>query len=135
MHKAQDGFTLVELLVVMIIIGVLAAIAIPALNGAKSKAQEAAVKSDVKQIAKEVVAYYIDGKGPLSVSGTPDGKSWTVTTSAGVQVAQGRLSDRNSVVSSSSVVSDDNYCISIRPAFADARPWRASPAGLALGAC
>jgi type IV pilus assembly protein PilA len=56
----EGGFTLVELLVVILIIAVLAEIAIPAFLGQASKANDAAAKSAVRTAAGAMEAYRLD---------------------------------------------------------------------------
>jgi general secretion pathway protein G len=60
----QQGFTMVELLIVVAVIGVLAAIAIPSFDDFKSKAKCARCMGDIRTIEKEIYAYTID-KGAL----------------------------------------------------------------------
>ncbi|MDA0181430.1 type II secretion system GspH family protein [Solirubrobacter phytolaccae] len=55
--RAEDGFGLVELLVVILIIGVLVAVAIPSLLNQRGKAQDANAKAAVTTAAKAATAY------------------------------------------------------------------------------
>jgi type IV pilus assembly protein PilA len=56
----SSGFTLIELMIVVVIIGVLAALAIPKFANTKQKAYVAQMKSDLKNLATAEEAYFYD---------------------------------------------------------------------------
>lgn len=65
----RRGFTIVELLVVVVIIGILAAITIVAYNGIQKRAQTAAVSASLNQASKKVGLYQVDnGAYPSSLA-------------------------------------------------------------------
>ena len=66
--RRQGGFTLVELMVVMLIISVLAAIAIPAYIASLRNAREAVLKEDLHVMRQAIDSYTMDKeKGPSSL--------------------------------------------------------------------
>lgn len=58
--KRQTGFTIVELLIVIVVIAVLAAISVIAYTGIQNRAADAAVQSDLRSIATKIRLYYVD---------------------------------------------------------------------------
>jgi type IV pilus assembly protein PilA len=58
--KDQKGFTLIELMIVIAIIGILAAIAIPQFSAYRRRAYNTAAESDLKNACTAQEAYYVD---------------------------------------------------------------------------
>jgi prepilin-type N-terminal cleavage/methylation domain-containing protein len=74
--KTSAAFTLVELLVVISIIVILAALSFPAVNGALDSAKKTQAKSNAVQIAGAVSAYELEyGKLPLLTSSSSSSDS------------------------------------------------------------
>lgn len=63
--RKQKGFTLIELLVVIAIIGILAAIVLVSLSGARDRAKDARIRSDLGQIRSIAELVYNDSS-PMS---------------------------------------------------------------------
>lgn len=70
MKKTSSGFTIVELLIVIVVIGILAAITIVAYNGIQQRGRDAQRSSDISSIQKALELYHIDNSGYPTCSNT-----------------------------------------------------------------
>jgi prepilin-type N-terminal cleavage/methylation domain-containing protein len=74
--KRQSAFTLIELLIVVAIIAILAAIAVPNFLEAQTRAKVSRVKSDHRTIATAIESYFVDHnryppQGPVTLAAYP----------------------------------------------------------------
>lgn len=63
MFKKEEGFTLVELMVVVLIIGILVAIAIPVFNAARARAEQRTCFANQRTVEGAVQQYLADDTG------------------------------------------------------------------------
>ena len=68
----QDGFTLIEIMVVILILGLLATIVVQSLRGATDKAKRVKAQADIAELKTGLDRYYLDaGSYPTSDQGLP----------------------------------------------------------------
>ena len=77
-HK-HNGFTIVELLIVIVVIGILAAIVIVAFNGIQSRARAASVRSDIRNVNTLILAFHAKNDRYPITSTTPIAGGNTLT--------------------------------------------------------
>ena len=89
--KAKRGFTLVEILIVVVILGILAAIVIPQFTGAASEAKLSSLVSDLQTIRSQIELYKLqhnEALPSLVIAAGVNGLTG-VTLVDGTQVAAG----------------------------------------------
>ena len=116
-RRFMGGFTIVELLIVVVVIAILAAITIVSYNGITSKARLSVLKSDLQLAATS-----------LQLAAANGGDQFPVTLSGIARASQG-------VRLSLSQMSDSGYCINGELIEQSIRWYVSSSAGLQQGSC
>lgn len=109
--RREDGLTLLEMLAVMVIMGVLIAIAVGSYSGARVRANDAAAKSNIDVAVPAFQAYYLDNG------------AYTGMTLRRLQASYSRGVQNISVVSARATT----YCV--RSTVAGRNWYKAGPSG------
>jgi general secretion pathway protein G len=68
--RDQDGFTLIEIMVVILIIGLLALMVVPRLRGVADRAKRTKAQADIQELKQALDRYYLDnGSYPTTDQG------------------------------------------------------------------
>jgi prepilin-type N-terminal cleavage/methylation domain-containing protein len=79
----QQGFTIVELLIVIVVIGILAALVITTFTGIQQKARDTERQTDIKALQGQVEAYYAQ-KGNYPTRTNVNDSAWRSTNMKGL---------------------------------------------------
>ena len=84
--KNEKGFTLIELMIVIAIIGILAAIAIPQFSAYRTRSYNSSSQSDLRNAATAQEAYFVDNQAYGHAIGDLIGSTYGLYTSARVNL-------------------------------------------------
>jgi type IV pilus assembly protein PilA len=122
--REEDGFTLIELMVVVLIIAILIAIAIPTFLGARGRAQDRAAQSSARNIVTNAKAIFTDNEDYVAATDTElDAAEPTIDSKATgdpslgpdeVSVASGGAVAAKNKVFFAAVLSDSGKCFYLR---------------------
>jgi type IV pilus assembly protein PilA len=114
---SEKGFTLVELLVVMLILGLLAAIAIPSFFNQRDKAKDAEAKAGARTAQTAIETYATDNSG-----------SYVGATPAALKTIEPTLNDLGARLTVSGLASDA-YTVQVESTNAPTQLFRISRVG------
>jgi len=113
---AARGFTLIELMVTVVVIGIIAAIAYPAYTSSVTKSHRASAKAQMAEVAQRQQQYYSERQGAATYTATltdlnfPAGTLYSESKGHTITVAAGSDGIATSYVITATPVKTDSQC-------------------------
>jgi prepilin-type N-terminal cleavage/methylation domain-containing protein len=86
LHRKQSGFTIVELLIVIVVIGILAALVITTFSGVQRRARNTERETDIKSIHGHLETFHADNGYYPGLTDQIDDDTWVQTNLKGLDV-------------------------------------------------
>lgn len=84
--KNNRGFTIVELLIVIVVIGILAALVLNSFRGVQERARDTERRTDTSAVATQLEVYYTDNGGYPQFTGQVDTDAWITANLKGADL-------------------------------------------------
>ncbi len=128
-RRHEPGFTLVELLIVIVVLGILAAVVVPQFSSASDQATKSALSSQLRTVSSQLELFKSQSAGAYPVLGAsapdPNNSGW------GQMISQGYLKTQpyNSYVAKGNIIVGTSAAMATLKAAATAG-WATDNAGL-----
>ncbi len=113
LHRKQEGFTIVELLIVIVVIGILAALVVTTFTGIQQKARDTERQTDIKAIHGQLEAYYAQNGSYPALAEVNDA-TWRSTNMKGLDT-EALKDPKGSAATLASSVSSTAYGYTVTP--------------------
>jgi prepilin-type N-terminal cleavage/methylation domain-containing protein len=108
--RNSRGFTIVELLIVIVVIGILAALVLTSFRGVQERARDTERRTDTNSVATQLEVYYTDNGGYPQYTGQVDTDSWITANLKGADLNAWRAPGFNTnTMTNSATPSKDQY--------------------------